>query len=275
MVKTNWVKLSNQAMVYMVASAWQSAEALLVGSFAATWDHDDLPAESLHALCQLVTCWRRLGRKDPVVDGTTRIRRLLEADQCHEPDARLFAIMCLTQESFDAGRYREAREALKSESLASCSDQWILARYYMALGKLALREGDLAEAEFQALDAADGAQRCCCDGALADAYVVLATISKLRGRARESCALYGMALTRYQRAGDHSAIPMVRLNLGLSLGTLGSVVEADMCFERAATEADKLNRSATLLRAHIGRGWCAGRRGHLQRARSILLVQQP
>ena len=267
----DWDDIEQRAMVYVLASAWESAETVILSAGGQVIASDAVPTKGVRVLGLLVICWRRQGKLDAARQGTRQIARILESADEMSSDARMLAMICIINKMIEDGDYARASATLDELRPLRSSDAWVNARLKVIEAKLLLRKGQLSESESAALAAAVEARRAQSEGQVGDAYILLATIAKQRGRVTEACGLYGQAGAQYAAAGDDSALAMVELNRGLALGTLGRVKVAKSAFEDALAHAEFAGRPASVLRCKIGAAWCEMRMGWLHEARGGLL----
>ncbi|MBM3317374.1 MAG: sigma-54-dependent Fis family transcriptional regulator [Candidatus Eisenbacteria bacterium] len=270
---TDGRRVLEAARVYLRGGAWERAHGLLEEAAAVALASPDVDARECETVGLMLLACMHLGHAEHLDRGTTLLTRALAESQPLSAECRALAVFHTLRRLADRGQYDRAR-ALAWEARAERSQQissWMNAHLELVLARVDSHLGDLDAAEGSALRAVQLAESDGCDALLGDALTAAANVLSNRRDLNGAQRLLARASAAYWRAGDAAGRSSALLNRGLSLFFLGWLRDSEAMLVEAREAAHIVGRQATALRARLTLGWLAGRRGELQRARSLLL----
>ncbi|MBD3236229.1 MAG: AAA domain-containing protein [Candidatus Eisenbacteria bacterium] len=268
-----WRRLAAEARIYASVGAWDAAHDLLWSGLQPVWRSPDLPPNAVEPIGLLLISCIHLEHRPHIREGTVWLRDLVARHPDLEPEARVLAHLLIARDELETGDYSAARRALGEIEGASSPDvgPWVLAHAEIIRARLAAREGNLPAAERTALQAASCAEKSGSDVLLGDALNFLASVLRFRRKVDAAQRLYARAATSYWRAGDAVGRVTSLINRAALLNGLGLLEESAEIFQEAHGAAVAVRRESSALRASLGMGWVAARRGEPAQARRILL----
>ena len=192
-------------------------------------------------------------------------------DTAPEEAVRGLRLIMIWRDSFgEYGKAQALGDGIPARALKRCSVA-TRAGLASALTGVAIRLGNLDTAETVGAQAVDAADQSGDAGLRGLARVCLATALKQRGRFSEALSLYTQAEAFHKLSGDLVSVARGQLNRGLLLNRLGWVGEAATILECAHRRACEISQPRLILRAELGMGLVAVRRGEFDDARRWLL----
>lgn len=271
--QADWLDLLDRAKTYMSASAWMSAEQILLGPVQRLWNAPSWTSDEILAVSLLAYCWKRQDKQEPVHQAVSRLERMLPECDAVSPEASLYAAICIASHQNVRGSPNTALKILDGTSQLPVAQlpQWARGRRELLYAACAMHMDNLDGAEDRSLAAIRYARASKSESLLGDCYLMLAATARRRGRLNDSLALYGAASGAYGRTAERGCLALVALNSGITSSLRGDFSTASERFLEAQDLATELNRPITTLRARLGEGYARMKEGDLHIARTILL----
>lgn len=214
-----------------------------------------------------------LGHEEHLALWSARLRRLCGHDSPVGPRALVAARSVLVRVLTIQGRYREALEECAGlppgllESAPAADSVRFLSRWKEAHFRL----GELDEAEAITARALRLAEQDGDPALQGNVWGLMAAIQRVRGRFSQALHMYGEAARLHQRGGDYTGLARDDLNRGWLFNRMGLLAESVEGFENARRHAAAAGVEDLRVRAELGLGMAAARRGECREARRRLL----
>jgi DNA-binding NtrC family response regulator len=230
-------------------------------------------ADRIEALCLYLAADMRLGESRSVDHAGDLLRGSLQAPSCLTAEARALATYVLAKRAVDLGHCDDAGPLIEAAADLPHSEisPWTQIRLLILSAGIDLRRGTLVPAEQKALSALEISSQERLVGSEADAYGLLAVLSRTRGDLQEAGVFSANAARLYWQVGDLNGHVLTLLNRAMDLLFLGLLPECRQLCQEVDRLAGGLGRAATLLRARIARGAVEAREGKTALARALLL----
>jgi transcriptional regulator with AAA-type ATPase domain/tetratricopeptide (TPR) repeat protein len=228
----------------------------------------------LRLLAALVESCIALGHADHLRRWLPELERSAREAEDVEAGVRVCAAAVLAQGYCEQGKYERALAvaALIDEGLLRRCSVRIVFAYWLARIAALRRLSRYEEAEGTAAHLLARTQEESDLLLQGHACGQLANILKLRGRLEEAQKLYARAAHLHRQAGDYRGVVIDHLNRGWVLNRLGFQEESAEAFAQAHRRALEIGHEALSLKARIGLGMAALRRGRWEEARRCLLA---
>jgi tetratricopeptide (TPR) repeat protein len=220
----------------------------------------------------LIACVH-LDHREHLREAAQWLRDRLSCDGALSPESHALALFHIARDEVERGNYTLARRTVSKATVQTDGpvSAWTASYIEMLRAKIEIREGNLDAAARLALHGASIAETTGSDALLADALTMLGVAAAFQHKHDSAQRICARAATCYWRAGDAVGRSSALVNRASALLLLGRLNDSGEVFREAQRAASSVGRQITVLRARLGLGWIAARKGNAKRARKYLL----